>query len=734
MREAIDTVPRNGDFVILEDDGLAKYAIARWSSETSQWVDEGGTPCTINPTHWHPFGFPGYVPEPTDELGSAAAKAGPAAMRAYHAAKGHDRARGPSRPRKRRTPAVRARLGALGTRLRESLSSWRATLTTGQRQYRVPAIVAGVIVVAAAGAWSYQSEIAGFSDRFMVSATAELAQARQALREEEEKVSKLVASLVEARHEEEGQQRSAEGAQYGAEEADRLRDELAAAKREIELRTASAQAAGDEVAKAKEASDRSLDELRQALQNERDKAGKLVDDLAAATREVEARTASLGATNEEAAKAKETAARTADELRQTLQAERDRAEGLVGDLAASNREIEARTASLRIAGEEAAKARETATRTADDLRQALQAERDKAGKLVGDLAAANREIEARTASLSAANEEAAKAKETATRTADELRQALRAERDKAEKLAGDLSAARRGIETQMASVRTASDEAAKVTEANVRTADDLGRALRDERDNVEKLRGELEALVRDRDAQTAAARAAGNEAARLREASTRAVDDGRQALQAERRKTDKLAGELDRAKSELDTLAKAKTSDEAALQARLAELRQSLQREAAATAAAREAADAERLRRQRLEQQHASRPAGQSELRSASAEGAASTAGQTKPAAATRPAAAPLRADAETVRLLARASLLLEQGDIAASRSMLDRAAETGSPEAIFALAETYDPVVLAARQTFGTQGDAAKAREFYTKALAGGMGEARARLDALKQ
>jgi TPR repeat protein len=93
-----------------------------------------------------------------------------------------------------------------------------------------------------------------------------------------------------------------------------------------------------------------------------------------------------------------------------------------------------------------------------------------------------------------------------------------------------------------------------------------------------------------------------------------------------------------------------------------------------------------------------------------------------------------LRADAETVRLLARASLLLEQGDIAASRSMLDRAAETGSPEAIFALAETYDPVVLAARQTFGTQGDAAKAREFYTKALAGGMGEARARLDALKQ
>ena len=63
---------------------------------------------------------------------------------------------------------------------------------------------------------------------------------------------------------------------------------------------------------------------------------------------------------------------------------------------------------------------------------------------------------------------------------------------------------------------------------------------------------------------------------------------------------------------------------------------------------------------------------------------------------------------------------------------MLERAAETGSAPALFALAETYDPVVLSAWETVGTQGDVAKARELYAKALAGGIHEAKDRLNAL--
>jgi hypothetical protein len=49
-------------------------------------------------------------------------------------------------------------------------------------------------------------------------------------------------------------------------------------------------------------------------------------------------------------------------------------------------------------------------------------------------------------------------------------------------------------------------------------------------------------------------------------------------------------------------------------------------------------------------------------------------------------------------------------------------------------LAETYDPVILSAWGTYGTRGEAAKAREHYAKAQAGGMREAKDRLDALPQ
>ena len=67
-------------------------------------------------------------------------------------------------------------------------------------------------------------------------------------------------------------------------------------------------------------------------------------------------------------------------------------------------------------------------------------------------------------------------------------------------------------------------------------------------------------------------------------------------------------------------------------------------------------------------------------------------------------------------------------------RAMLERAAEMGSVRAVFALAETYDPLILSTWRTYGTRGDAAKAREFYAKAQAGGVAEATVRLEALRR
>jgi hypothetical protein len=100
------------------------------------------------------------------------------------------------------------------------------------------------------------------------------------------------------------------------------------------------------------------------------------------------------------------------------------------------------------------------------------------------------------------------------------------------------------------------------------------------------------------------------------------------------------------------------------------------------------------------------------------------------PAAPAQPAKTPPNdGDEELRRLMSRASLLLSQGDIGAARVVLERAAETGNARALFALAETFDPVVLSAWGTLGTRGDAVRARELYAKALAGGIEEAQSRL-----
>jgi hypothetical protein len=102
----------------------------------------------------------------------------------------------------------------------------------------------------------------------------------------------------------------------------------------------------------------------------------------------------------------------------------------------------------------------------------------------------------------------------------------------------------------------------------------------------------------------------------------------------------------------------------------------------------------------------------------------------TKPAAATaQPAPPQASGNPEAARLMARARLLLDQGDVGAARTVLERAAETGSASALFALAETYDPAVLSAWGTFGTQGDVGKAQQLYAEAFAGGVQEAKDRL-----
>jgi TPR repeat protein len=97
-----------------------------------------------------------------------------------------------------------------------------------------------------------------------------------------------------------------------------------------------------------------------------------------------------------------------------------------------------------------------------------------------------------------------------------------------------------------------------------------------------------------------------------------------------------------------------------------------------------------------------------------------------------QPVVVELQGSSEATRLIARARSLLGQGDISAARTVLERAAETGSASASFMLAETYDPLILSKWGTYGTLGDAAKARELYAKAYSGGIQDAKSRVDAL--
>jgi hypothetical protein len=84
-------------------------------------------------------------------------------------------------------------------------------------------------------------------------------------------------------------------------------------------------------------------------------------------------------------------------------------------------------------------------------------------------------------------------------------------------------------------------------------------------------------------------------------------------------------------------------------------------------------------------------------------------------------------------RLLARANALLRQSDISSARPLLEHALEHGSARAAFILAETYDARMLQSWRARGILGDLTKARELYERAQAGGIADAKARIEALK-
>jgi hypothetical protein len=92
----------------------------------------------------------------------------------------------------------------------------------------------------------------------------------------------------------------------------------------------------------------------------------------------------------------------------------------------------------------------------------------------------------------------------------------------------------------------------------------------------------------------------------------------------------------------------------------------------------------------------------------------------------------PAMSAAEVRRMLARAAALIREGQIGSARALLERAARSRDPATYLALADTYNPKMLARLHAIGIRGDEDRARTLYQQAADGGMTEANARLREL--
>ena len=86
----------------------------------------------------------------------------------------------------------------------------------------------------------------------------------------------------------------------------------------------------------------------------------------------------------------------------------------------------------------------------------------------------------------------------------------------------------------------------------------------------------------------------------------------------------------------------------------------------------------------------------------------------------------------EIAALLKRGDSLIANGDIAAARLVMRRAADAGDARAAMTLAETYDPAILEKMGVHGVVADLALARGWYEKARRFGAAEATQRLELL--
>ncbi len=83
----------------------------------------------------------------------------------------------------------------------------------------------------------------------------------------------------------------------------------------------------------------------------------------------------------------------------------------------------------------------------------------------------------------------------------------------------------------------------------------------------------------------------------------------------------------------------------------------------------------------------------------------------------------------EAAKFRALGLVALADGNVADARAFLERAADEGDTRALLVLGDTFDPATLKRLGAMGIRGDSAQARDYYSRALAAGVGAARQRI-----
>jgi hypothetical protein len=315
MRHAIETAPRDGNVVIIEDDAIGTYEVAHWSAEAGEWVGENGEPSKITPTHWYPYslfpfsssGTPAQRPAASDVIEPrSVAAAAPVTFEAQTAPVEAKRA-----PRARRRFPVSAITAALigaafiGLNFRAEVSAY-VTRYVGQQDIFGVSTIGRQVVEQATGLLS-QDLRKIYLLALQQQAEADQASAQAGAQEAAQVKQAAEASAPEARQSLEKEQRP-----------EVLANELAEARRAIDGLNLQLQAEATKTA--------------QLLGQEREKTAALVQEATAARQELTASTV---------------------QHRHALEEERARGAALASELAMARREVETQMALLRKAGDEA---------------------------------------------------------------------------------------------------------------------------------------------------------------------------------------------------------------------------------------------------------------------------------------------------------------------------------------------------------------------------------------------